>query len=414
MAKLKLDEAPAAGLPLRFLLSMPCWAVAGGCLLLVDADAALRSRWQPATLALVHVWTLGVLGNAMFGSLLQFLPVAGSTSVRWPRGAPWLHAALNLGVIALVAGLQTGAGSLLMTAGVLLPLAFAWLAAMVGPGLVASAGDRLLRAGIGTAVGYGVATALIGGGLALALGLRRAWLPSVVDAHASFGVLGWMILLLAAVARLTMPMFQATRVVPARGQAGWLMGVAALLPIGAVLQAAGVAPWALVAVVVAGGAAFALAGLHLQWPVPATRRTLLYRQWRMGFVALVLAAGALATGQGVAAGMLAFGIGLPLMVGAMAMEIVPFVAWIDLRHRIPRGTRIPGVQRLAEDDRKRRVLQAQGVAAPLLAIAACWPQPWLVRLAALAQIAAWGLHGLTLVGVLRAQRRFMRAAATPG
>ena len=82
MPKLRLDQAPPATLPLRFLLAMPCWGMAGGVLLLVDADAALLSRWHPATLALVHVWTLGVLGNAMLGSLLQFLPAAVGASLR--------------------------------------------------------------------------------------------------------------------------------------------------------------------------------------------------------------------------------------------------------------------------------------------------------------------------------------------
>lgn len=412
MAKLRLDAAPAATLPLRFLLSMPCWGVIGGALLLLDADAALRSRWQPATLALTHVWVLGVLGNAMFGSLLQFLPVAGGTEVRWRAGVPYLHAVFNLGVAALVFGLHAGSRAGLLIAGALLPLAFLWLGAMTLPGLLAGAGGKLLRVGIGTAVTYGVFTAVLGGGLAAALGIGHGWWRSVVDVHASFGVLGWMILLLAAVARVTMPMFQGTHVVPARAYGAWLAAVALWLPVAAALHVVrdGVLlPWSLAL----GALGFVVAALALQWPVARSRRTLLYREWRFGLLALLAAAAALVAGRGLLAGVLAFGVGLPVLVGAMAMEIVPFVAWIDLRHRIPRGTRIPGVQRLSEDVRKRRVLHAHFVAAPLLIVAACWPQPWLLRAAALAQAVAWSLHAATLWGVLRAARRFARAAATP-
>lgn len=409
MPKLRLDQAPAAALPLRFLLAMPCWGVAGGLLLLADGAAPLQARWHPATLALVHVWTLGVLGNAMFGSLLQFLPVAAGAELRWRRGAPWLHAVFNLGVLLLVAGLHGDARGLLFAAGMLLPLAFLWLAAMTLPGLCAVAGERLLRAGIGAALACGVATALMGGALALLLAGGTMWPPAAVDLHAAFGVLGWMVLLLAAVGRVTMPMFQASGNVPARAQATWLGGVVLALPLAGAWHLAHRDDLLLPALVALGGAGFALAVLVLQRPVPEGRRNALYLQWRAGAFVLLLAAPALPAGQGMLAGALALAVGLPLLVGAMAMEILPFIAWIDLRQRIPRGVRIPGVQRLLPDTRKRRVLLAQALAAPLLVLALLWPQTWLARLAGAAQCAAWGVHGHALLGALHGARGFARS-----
>lgn len=406
MPKLRLEQAPAAVLPLRFLLAMPCWGVAGGALLLIDGDTPLHSRWHPATLALVHVWTLGVLGNAMFGSLLQFLPVAAGAALRWRRSAPWLHAVFNLGVLLLVSGLRSNVRGLLFAAGVLLPLAFLWLAAMTLPGMFAAAGERLLRVGIGAALAYGVATALAGGGLAVLLACRQPWPLAAVDVHAAFGVLGWMVLLLAAVGRLTMPMFQATGSVPAHAQAIWLGGIVLALPLAAAWHLAHGADVVLPSLVAMGGAVFALAALWLQWRVPAARRNTLYRQWRLGLLALLLAALTLLAGRGLLAGAMTLGVGLPLLVAGMAMEIVPFVAWIGLRHRVPRGVQIPGVQRLLPDADKRRALLAQAVAAPMLVIAVCWPQPWLARVAGLAQLGAWAVHGHVLWRALRAARGF--------
>jgi hypothetical protein len=413
MPKLRLERAPAATMPLRFLLAMPCWGMAGGLLLLIDADAPLHARWHPATLALVHAWTLGVLGNAMFGSLLQFLPVAMGAQLRGWRGAPWLHAVFNLGALLLVAGLHGNARMPLFVAGVLLPLAFLWLAAMTLPGVCAVAGERLLRAGVGIALGYGVATALAGGALALLLAGRRPWPLAAVDAHAALGVLGWMVLLLAAVGRVVMPMFQATASVPARAQVVWLGSVALALPLAAAGRFVRAASAALPAVVAVGGALFALAALRLQRPVPRARRNALYRHWRFGLVALLLAAPALAMGRGMLAGALALGVGLPLLVGAMALEIVPFVAWIGLRQRVPRGVQIPGVQRLLPDAAKRRALRAQAVAAPLLVLAVSWPQPWLARLAGLAQLLAWAVHGHVLLAALHGAHAFARRTETP-
>lgn len=406
MPKLRLEQAPAASLPLRFLLAMPCWGMLGGALLVLEGAAPLTSRWHPATLALVHVWTLGVLGNAMFGSLLQFLPVAVGAAPRWRASVPWLHAVFNLGVLLLVVGLRSGMRWPLLAAGALLPLAFLWLAATSLPGLVAAAGETLLRTGIGVALGFGVVTALVGSVLAWLLAGGVLWSPAAVDAHAVLGVLGWMILLLAAVGRVTMPMFQATRMLPARGQAVWLIAVAAWLPLAALWHVHAQRGVVLPLVLALGGAGFALAVLYLQWPVPAARRNALYLHWRLGALALLAAVLALLAGQGLLAGVLAVAVGLPLLIGAMAMEIVPFVVWIGLRHLIPRSVQIPGVQKLLPDEKKRRVLLAQGSAAVLLVWATCWPQAWLARAAGVAVLLAWALHGAALLGVLRASRAF--------
>jgi hypothetical protein len=411
MPKLRLDQAPPATLPLRFLLAMPCWGIAGAVLLLVDDDTVLLSRWHPATLALVHVWTLGVLGNAMFGSLLQFLPAAVGAPLHGWRGVPWLHGVFNLGVLLLVVGLHAQLRGLLLAAGVLLPASFAWLAAMTLPGLLAAGGERLLRAGMGASISFGLLAALAGGMLSLLLGLRMAWPLAIVDVHAAFGTLGWMVSLLATVAGLTMPMFQGTGRVPSAVQACWLVALALALPGASAWHLAHGGGRVLPATVAAGGVSFATAALWLQWSVPRARHNALYLHWRAGLSALVLAAMALVAGRGLPAGVLGLGIGLPLLVGGMALEIVPFVEWIALRRRIPRGVQLPGVQRLLADARKRRVLLAHGIAAALLLAAVSWP--WLVRLAALAQLLAWAIHGHALTGALRAGRAFLRRIGQP-
>jgi hypothetical protein len=407
MAKLRLDQAPAAGLPLRFLLSMPCWGVLAGVLLLLDADAPLHARWHPATLALVHVYALGVLGNAMFGALLQFPPAAAGVELRGSGSAPWLHGLFNFAVMLLVVGLYAGAHWPLLAAGLLLPASFMWLAAMLLPGLAGSAGERLSRVGIGTAMGFGVLTAIAGGALGWMVAMRHGWSPALVDAHASFGVLGWIVLLLAAVGRVTMPMFQGTGTVPVRAQAWWLATVvtALLLAVGWHITRGGMA---LATVIALAGASFASAALWLQEHARGSRHNALFLHWRAGLIALLLAALALLLDMrgGLVAGVLALGIGLPLLAGGMALEIVPFVGWIALRRAVPRGVQLPGVQRLLPDVARRCALYAQLAAAVSLLAATLWPLPWLARLAGLALVVAWSRHGQTLAGALCRARRF--------
>jgi hypothetical protein len=410
MTQLRLEQAPAPSLPRRFLLGAPCWGMLAGVLLIVDADSALRMRWNPGTLALVHVFTLGVLGNAMFGSVLQFLPAAAGVRVRGSAAlGPWLHVLFNLGTLLLVAGLHQGWRNALVAAAVLLPLAFVLLATMTLPGLLAAAGQRLLRAGFGVAIGAAAFTALLGGALALGIvGLLPLPLAALADVHASWGVLGWVVVLMASVARVVMPMFQGTGTVREPVQAAWLGSVLLMLSAATWWRLTdGGGTW-LAGTMAAHALLFAVAALWLQWRAPRPRRGPLLWSWRAGLPVLALAALALLADVrgGMLAGALGLGIALPLLVIGMMLEIVPFIGWIELHRRIGRGVQLPGVQRLLPVHEKTRVLLAQ-VPLLLLPVAVCWPSAWLARVAGLALVLAWGCAWWTLRGVRRRANHFL-------
>ncbi|MEP7185520.1 MAG: hypothetical protein ABI767_06745 [Rhodanobacter sp.] len=77
--------------------------MSAGILLMSHGELVLQSRWRPGTLALVHVLTLGVLGNATFDSVLQFLPAAASARIHGGRKLGHaLHAMFNAGIILLL------------------------------------------------------------------------------------------------------------------------------------------------------------------------------------------------------------------------------------------------------------------------------------------------------------------------
>ncbi|MGN6512273.1 MAG: hypothetical protein ACTHKZ_01685 [Lysobacteraceae bacterium] len=410
MAKIALDLAPATALPRRFLLTAPCWGVAAGLLLVVDGDAALRSRWAPSTLALVHAFSLGLLGNAMFGSLLQFLPAAlGARLWGGRRAGLALHGLLNAGAVLLVLGLHAMRPWLLLPAGCLLAGAFALLAALVLPGVLRATGPVLVRAGVGQAV----AAALLAAGLGVAMlhGLRGQGLPGWpwINVHAGAGLLGWVAVLLASVARVVMPMFQGTRAVHARLQAAWLALVALVLA-AALLAGEGAREAALRFGGAACLATAAGAGLWLQARPEHARNPWLLRCWRLGLGALLAAATGLALGApALWVGTLALGIGFPALVAGMQLEIVAFLGWIDLYRGIPRGTRLPAVQRLLPEADKRRVVALQGGAAVALLAACAWPP--LARVAGAVLCLAYGALGLALHGAGRRRAAFLRGTA---
>ncbi|RDJ00484.1 hypothetical protein DVT68_06735 [Dyella solisilvae] len=410
MTRLALDQAPVVSLPRRFLFAIPAWGFLAGLLLLIDGDVLLRSRWHPGTLALVHTYTLGVLGNAMFGSLMQFLPAAAGVRLRFSWLGPWMLVGLNAGALLLVAGFYFSSPVLLTLAALLLPLTFLSLAGMTLPGVIQSAGQRLLRAGIGASLAFGMTTALLGGVLALACGGQLSLtMPPWVDVHASLGVLGWVVLLLASVGRIVMPMFQGTGVPPLRWHAAWMIGLLTCLPAAAGWRALGPDDAALPVTLSILALPFALAICWLQRRTPAARRGPLWWSWRAGAVVLALAAMAplLTTRHVMLAGVLALGLALPWLVVGMMLEIVAFLGWIELHRTVGRGVQLPGVQRLMPARERGAAVLAQMVAGALLALAALHPTPLLARLAGLLVAAAWLGVGLVFVRARRRVRQFI-------
>lgn len=420
MSGLDLRQAPAPAQPLRWLFTAPLWGVAAGCWLLLHGEAAMAGRWSPLTVALVHLFTLGVLGNAMLGSLLQFLPVAAGSALppgRWPA---WLHAGFNLGLVLFVLALHSGEHVLMALAALLLGLPLSAFALVALPGLLARGGKRVLRAGIGMALGSLLLATLAG--VALLLVLRGdLWLPldRFTDAHALLGLLGWVLVLIASVGSMTVPMFQGTAPISERQLAAWLWLTLVALALAVIarlwLDAAGLA------VMLAAWPALLWVGgfLHLSSRPLYQRGRPLVWAWRGAAVALGSGCTVAAlAGAGIAlprpdmlAGTLVIGAGLPLIVSAMMLEIVAFLTWIQLRADCPRGIRIPGVGSLQPDTAKRLVLATQGAAGLLLVTAALLPP--LARAAGLLLVVA---H-VVLWGRLRECRRqaaaFLQAHGVP-
>lgn len=389
MSGLAFAQAPPPSHPLRFLATSLLWGAAAGAWLLVAGDNLLLSPHAPATLALAHVFTLGLLGNAMLGSLVQFLPVAAGSPLPLVRGVAPLHATFNLGVMLLLPAMAAHSAA----CGVLaVPLLLGTLALAAGAVLVAVArgsGARTVRTGIGLAAASLLATLALGAAL---LSMRLGWLvPArpLTAAHAGFGLLGWVLGLLAAVGGVVMPMLQGVRCIAPAWRWGWLVLLAGLMlavaadGFGVALPAAGSRGLATLPLLL-----FASTVIALQRRAPHRRGSMLRRFWALGSVAL--GGGALALwlpGRELLAGTLLVAVGFPALVLGMAMEITGFLTWIALRRRLPRGVRVPGVGRLFDERHKRRVWWLHAAASLSLALACVLPG--LARLAGALLLLAW-------------------------
>ena len=216
---LDFDKTPALAVPLPFLLNVPLFAALAGVLATWAGPQAFVSRWSPITLALTHLWTLGVLASAMLGALLQILAVACNVPTLRARGVSALtHAALTLGTASLVLGFLTGWPALWRIAVPMLGVAFGLYLLAVSWSLwrhraQAYAGAREILVPIRGAMAALAITVLIGLVLASFLGLGMAP-PAWVDFHVLWGLPGWGGLLVMGMSFQLLPIFQATELYP--------------------------------------------------------------------------------------------------------------------------------------------------------------------------------------------------------
>ena len=212
-ANLSLEQAPPISIPFRFFITAPLFGVAAALLLLFSDPGFLLSRWTGQTLALTHLITLGFLTMIMCGALLQMLPVIGGSPVpRVVLVGTLTHILLTLGTILLSAFFLTGVSNLMLLSLLLLSGGMLLFVTAVGVALwriklsnSTITGIYLAVIGLLLTLLFGVLT---GAGLSTVFSIQR--LVIFTDVHLSWGLLGWVGLLLVSVAYQVVPMFQVT------------------------------------------------------------------------------------------------------------------------------------------------------------------------------------------------------------
>ncbi len=386
-----LDYAltPEPGVPLRFLLAAPWFGVLAALLLL--GDSAFVSRWSAPALGATHLLTLGYLGMAMAGSMLQLIPVVTGRAIPLGRtGAIGAWYGLALGALLLAGALGLHASFLFIPAALLLAGVFATFIAVTtlalarrppAPAMPMVRGMRLAVAGLAVTLVLGVSLAFaLGGALA-------APVPVLADLHAAWGLLGWVAMLVVGVAFQVIPMFQSSLLFPApvTRWAPWLL--AALLAAwsaATLLDHAGAALAAtLLCAVLAAFAALAAVLLATRKRKDADCTTLYWR----------LALGSLAASTllyllpshpqaPLEIGIVFIGGFAMGAVNGMLYKIVPFLLWYHLQNdpRAQRG-QVPSIRLILPDALGRRQFWCHAVALAALLGAAWWPG-WLARPAA--------------------------------
>ena len=408
---LDFRQAPPFSVPLRFFLTAPVFLFLAG-LLLFTPGAASWQRWSPAILAAVHLVTLGFLAMVMMGAFLQLLAVVAGAPVARPRLlAGLVYGPLTLGTLSLAGGFWLSDRWLFYPALALLAAALATFALAAAASLRGAARNATVFAMAAALFALAVTLAL---GLALgatrAGGLELANFVALADLHATWGLLGWVFVLVAGVAYQVVPMFQLTPAYPRRLTRYLVpLFMAGLLDLSWAREARSAWPGDAVALFLAACLlVFALATFYLQHRRRRRVADVTLDYWRVGMACLVGAA--LLGPSGVQRFPALLGIlflyGFAVsVVSGMLYKILPFLAWFHLQSRTqaPAGT-IPNMKSFLPEVRARRQFAVHVATLGLLLLGTLSGGPW--RYAAAAGVC---LSALMLTANLWGVWRLFRA-----
>lgn len=393
-ADLSLQQSPPFSVPARFLISAPLFGLLAALVMLWHGPEMLSNRWTSELLAVTHFLTLGFLAMSMLGAMMQLMPVLMGIMI--PRPVFFsgiIHAALFLGSASLGLAWLLHINALFMIAMASLLFSFSVFIVM--------AAERLLRTPSRHATRTLMLLALLslsitaGLGLYLAMSYSYAAFPlarQLTELHLSWGLLGWVGLLIMAVAYQVIPMFQITNAYPLLLQRwlGWLIFFALLT-----LSLIQIWPLAILKTISHALLATCLLifALTTFWLLHTRRRQLpdlTLNFWRLAMVSLALTAltGLSLSLSGMKPPALLLGVliihGFAMTtVNGMMYKIMPFLIWLHLssqnktlRDNNQRASQIkvPHMRKIIPEAAGQWQFRAHLASLILLILTALWPQ----------------------------------------
>ena len=337
---LSLDQAPPISVVFRFFFSGSLFGILAGILVLFFQTAVFDASSIQAVI-LTHTLTLGVMLSFMFAALFQMLPVIAGVKLTSPvQKANWVQYPFIFGVSTLLLAFHTGKPLLFLTASALLGGTILGISFIMLKNLLALPNHSSSSRGMSVALIALVILTI----LALYLTSTLSGLMEGVHysrfktAHYSFGLFGWIALLIISISFQVIEMFYVTPPYPKSFSHYLPLVLLGLLVIGIIFSSLSVDTWSIITTIIAfmlvAYAALTLKRLT-QRKRPIADATVWF--WRTGLGVLIVSMllrivdTLTPLPQSIAAlSYITFGGFALSIVFAMFYKIVPFLTWFHL------------------------------------------------------------------------------------
>ncbi|MBV5320194.1 MAG: hypothetical protein JZU62_00750 [Sulfuricurvum sp.] len=208
---LSLDQAPPISVVMRFFLMVPLFGIALSLLVFLNPEAVLTPN-HPISLTAIHLMFLGIISMSMLGALFQMQSVLGGRPIQEPLGNAFIiHIFFVIGILSLAEAFITPLPELFVIASVFLGASVLYTANLILPLLFGSITNDTLR---------GMRIALVSLSVTAILGVIMAseyanesfstFHEVIRISHYSLGLIGWVAILIIAVAFQVVEMFYVT------------------------------------------------------------------------------------------------------------------------------------------------------------------------------------------------------------
>jgi len=336
---LSLDQAPPISVVFRFFFSGTLFGILAGLLILLFKTNIFNAHSLEAII-LTHTLTLGVMLSFMFAALFQMLPVIAGVTLQSPvEKANFVQYPFVLGVITLLFAFNVSSALLFGLASVLLGGSILYIAIIMLKNLMAlpshsSSSKGILVTLISLFLVIILALYLIG---TLAGVFAGTYYTEVKEAHYSFGLFGWIALLVISISFQVIEMFYVTPSYPKLVSYHLPLYLLTLLVITTVIGLFNSSIWifsnVLLALLLIGYALLTLKRLT-QKKRPLTDATVWF--WRLGLSSLIASMVLMVISQFKEVSALQtlsyifFASFALSIVFAMFYKIVPFLTWFHL------------------------------------------------------------------------------------
>ena len=336
---LSLDQAPPISVVFRFFLSGALFGILAGILILFFQTVIFDAHSMKAVI-LTHTLTLGVMLSFMFAALFQMLPVIAGVTLTSPvKKANLVQYPFVLGVTALLLAFNFSSPWLFTVASLLLGGSILFITITMLSNLVKLPNQSISSRGMLTALAslaIVVLLALYMTGTLSGL-FEGRYYTQIKTAHYSFGLFGWIALLIISISFQVIEMFYVTPPYPKLVSKYLPLTLLTLLVITTITGLFNPNIWAvsntLLALLLIGYALLTLKRLT-QRKRPLTDATVWF--WRLGLSSLILSMLTLVMTNftelsWVKSSTYLFFASFALsIVFAMFYKIVPFLTWFHL------------------------------------------------------------------------------------